>query len=94
MYLKDERALDEYLLRIAAERAPRSSSRTATRAHRGASCKELLEKVISLPGAPGEARRAGGTRASSTRWCRRPGVDETTLLDMDALNAEVEKMHG
>jgi DNA gyrase subunit B len=88
IYLKDERALDEHLFNIAAER-----SRVAT--PKGelnhAPLRELLEKIIDYQERLEKlsVRRDPRVVDALVQAAR---VDAETLLDFDRLNGEVEKM--
>src|SRR5215468_9112592 len=89
-YLKDNSALDEYLLRIACDRArvvvPKGELT-------GEKLKELLKKVITYQERLGKlaARRDPQVVDALVQAAR---LDENTLLDLDRLNGEVEKMHS
>jgi DNA gyrase subunit B len=89
-YLKDNGALDEYLLRIACDRArvlvPNGELT-------GEKLKELLKKVITYQERLGKlaARRDPQVVDALVQAAR---LDENTLLDLERLNGEVEKMHS
>ena len=89
-YLKDNGALDEYLLRIACDHA-----RVAVPSGEltGEKLKEMLKKVITYQERLGKlaARRDPRVVDALVQAAR---LDENTLLDLDRLNAEVEKMHS
>src|SRR5262245_39151199 len=90
MYVKDERALNEYLLKIASEH-----SRVMTPAGElgGGELKAMLEKVISYEEKlEKQAKRRDPRLVDALVQSAR--IDENTLLDLNVLNAEVEKMHG
>jgi DNA gyrase subunit B len=89
-YLKDNGALDEYLLRIACDHA-----RVVVPGGEltGEKLKEMLKKVITYQERLGKlaARRDPRVVDALVQAAR---LDENTLLDLDRLNAEVEKMHS
>jgi DNA gyrase subunit B len=87
-YLKDEGALDEYLFRIASERAKVVAQ---TGEISGLALRELLEKVVAYKQRLDKlaARRDPRVVDALVQAAR---IDETTLLDMDKLQGEVDKM--
>ncbi len=87
-YLKNEAALDEFLLKIASDRA---KVETPNGDLTGQALKEMLKKVITYQErlAKLASRRDPRLVDALVQSAR---IDENTLLDMDALNAEVEKM--
>jgi len=89
-YLKNEAALDEFLLQIAADRAKVQTPRGDLT---GQALKEMLKKVITYQERLGKlaARRDPRLVDALVQSAR---IDENTLLDLNVLNAEVEKMHG
>src|SRR5262245_33685932 len=89
-YLKNEAALDEFLLQIAADRAKVATPRGALT---GQELKEMLKKVITYQErlAKLAARRDPRVVDALVQSAR---IDENTLLDLQALNSEVEKMHA
>ncbi len=90
MYVKDERALNEYLLRIASEH-----SRVVTPAGElgGSELKGLLEKVITYEERleKAAARRDARVVDAVVQGAR---LREDTLLDAAALGEQVEKMRA
>jgi DNA gyrase subunit B len=88
-YLKNEAALDEFLLQIAADRAKVITPRGELT---GQQLKEMLKKVITYQGrlAKLAARRDPRVVDALVQSAR---INENTLLDLNALNAEVEKMN-
>jgi DNA gyrase subunit B len=89
-YLKDEGALDEFLFRIASERA---KVVTPGGELEGQALRSLLEKVVSYKQrlAKLAARRDSRVVDALVQSAR---IDETTLLDMDTLQVEVDKMQS
>jgi len=87
-YLKDEGALDEYLFRIASERARVVTEKGEIS---GAALRALLEKVVAYKQRLDKlaGRRDPRVVDSLVQAAR---MDETTLLDKDALQVEVDKM--
>jgi DNA gyrase subunit B len=89
-YLKNEAALDEFLLQIAADRAKVITPRGELT---GQDLKEMLKKVITYQErlAKLAARRDPRVVDALVQAAR---IDENSLLDLQALNSEVEKMHA
>jgi len=89
-YLKNEGALDDFLLQIAADRAKVVTPRGELT---GQELKEMLKKVITYQErlAKLAARRDSRVVDALVQSAR---IDENTLLDLQALNSEVEKMHA
>jgi DNA gyrase subunit B len=89
-YLKNEASLDEFLLQIAADRAKVLTPRGTLS---GPDLKEMLKKVITYQERLSKlaARRDPRVVDALVQSAR---IDENTLLDLEALNAEVEKMHA
>jgi DNA gyrase subunit B len=89
-YLKDNGALDEYLLRFACDHARVT---VPSGEFTGEKLKEMLKKVITYQERLGKlaARRDPRVVDALVQAAR---LDENTLLDLDRLNAEVEKMHS
>jgi DNA gyrase subunit B len=96
-FLKNEAALDEFLLKIASDRAkvviPGGEKNISPRDLTGQPLKEMLKKVITYQEriAKLAARRDPRLVDALVQSAR---IDENTLLDLEALNAEVEKMHA
>jgi DNA gyrase subunit B len=90
LFLKDERALDEHLLRIATEHG---SVVTPHGELKGAPLKALLEKAITYQDRLKKlsTRRDPRVLDAVVQAAR---IDEHTLLNLEALNAEVEKVHA
>ena len=97
LFLKDQRALDEHLMRLGVDRcavvASESDTPPAAPEIRGNELRSLLEAIRQY-----EERLAKLARRRDPRildaLVQAGRVDETTLLDMDRLNSEVEKVHG
>ncbi|HEX8697609.1 MAG TPA: DNA topoisomerase (ATP-hydrolyzing) subunit B [Myxococcaceae bacterium] len=90
MYVKDERALNEYLLKIAAEH-----SRVVTPAGElgGSELKSLLERVITYEEKlEKQAKRRDARVVDALVQAARVTAD--TLVDDATLNAEVERMYS
>jgi len=89
-FLKNEAALDEFLLKIAADRAKVVIPRGELT---GQPLKEMLKKVITYQDriAKLAARRDPRLVDALVQSAR---IDENTLLDLQVLNAEVEKMYA
>jgi DNA gyrase subunit B len=87
-YLKNERALDEYLLQIAAERA---KVVTETTSITGTDLKTLMEQVITYQGRLEKMASRRDPRIVDA-LVQATTIDESTLLDIDTLNAQVEKL--
>jgi DNA gyrase subunit B len=89
-YLKNEKSLDEYLLAIAAERA---KVRTSTRELTGSELRTLMEQVITYQGRLEKLSSRKDPRIMDALVFA-THIDETTLLDIDSLNAQVEALSG
>src|SRR5499433_1514157 len=89
-FLKNEAALDEFLLQIAADRAKVMIPRGE---FTGQPLKEMLKKVITYQDRLSKlaARRDPRLVDALVQSAR---IDENTLLDLEVLNVEVEKMHA
>ncbi len=89
-YLKNEGMLDEFLLKIACDRA---KAITPVGELTGEQLKDMLKKVITYQ----ERLRKLAARRDARivdALVQASRIDENTLLDLDQLNAEVEKMHA
>jgi DNA gyrase subunit B len=89
LFLKDQRALDDYLLRIAMERAV---VETPAGELRGPAVGALLERVAQYQDRLAKLSRRRDPRVLDA-LVQAARVDETTLLDMNALATQVEAMH-
>jgi DNA gyrase subunit B len=89
LYLKNERAMDEYLLKIAAEHA---KVKTKQGQLAGAEFFTLLEKIITYQERLDKLSVRRDARVVDA-LVQATQLDENTLLDMDALNAQVERLH-
>ena len=90
LYLKDEHALDEHLLNIAADRA---SVVTPTGEVTGNGLHALMEKVITYQERLDKLGHRRDPRVLDA-VVQAARIDETHLLDADALNAELEKVRA
>ncbi|MBF5045235.1 DNA topoisomerase (ATP-hydrolyzing) subunit B [Aggregicoccus sp. 17bor-14] len=90
MYVKDERGLNEYLLRIAAQH---STVSTPLGEVTGDALKELLQKVITYEERLEKFAQRRDPRVIDA-LVQSARIDAATLADTEALNAEVEKMHA
>ena len=90
LFLKDEPSLDEHLLRIATDHG---SVVTAEGEFKGQSLKRLLETVIAYQGRLNKlaSRRDPRVLDAVVQAAR---IDASSLLDLEGLNAEVEKIHS
>jgi DNA gyrase subunit B len=89
LFLKDQRGLDEYLLRIAMERAV---VETAAGEVKGQALRSLLERVAQYQDRLAKLSRRRDPRVLDA-LVQAARIDETTLLDIDTLAAQVEAMH-
>ncbi len=87
-YLKNEIALDEYLMAIAAERARMV---TPNGELTGADLKTLLEKIISYQERLSKLATRRDARVVDA-LVQAANIREETLLELDGLQAEVDKM--
>jgi len=93
LFLKDQRGLDEHLMRIGVERCAVVPSNTGSDEEiRGQALRTLLEAIRQYDERLGKLARRRDPRILDA-LVQAARVDETTLLDMDRLVAEVEKMH-
>ena len=95
LFLKDQRALDEHLMRIGVERCaviPTALAGVEGEEIRGPALRSLLEAIRQYEERLNKLARRRDPRILDA-LVQAARVDETTLLDMDALVAEVEKMH-
>jgi DNA gyrase subunit B len=95
LFLKDQRALDEHLMRIGVERCaviPTALAGVEGEELRGPVLRSLLEAIRQYEERLNKLARRRDPRILDA-LVQAARVDETTLLDMDALVAEVEKMH-
>ena len=90
LFLKDQRSLDEYLLRIAMERAV---VETPAGEVKGAALGALLERVAQYQDRLAKLSRRRDPRVLDA-LVQAARIDETTLLDIDALARQVEAMHA
>src|SRR5271165_2931682 len=90
LFLKDQRSLDEYLLRIAMERAVVESPAGELT---GPALGALLERVSQYQDRLAKLSRRRDPRVLDA-LVQAARIDETTLLDMDALARQVESMHA
>src|SRR5215475_14303079 len=94
LFLKDQRALDEHLMRLGVDRcAVAASESDAENEIRGNELRALLEAIRQYEERLGKLARRRDPRILDA-LVQAARVDETTLLDMDRLVAEVEKMHA
>ena len=94
LFLKDQRALDEHLMRIGVDRCGVVSSETDGDARiQGTELRRLLEAIGQYEERLKKLARRRDPRILDA-LVQAARVDETTLLDMDRLNSEVEKVHG
>src|SRR5215469_9799579 len=94
LFLKDQRALDEHLMRLGVDRcAVVASESDGGTEIRGNELRSLLEAIRQYEERLGKLARRRDPRILDA-LVQAARVDETTLLDMDRLNAEVEKVHG
>jgi len=94
LFLKDQRALDEHLMRIGVDRCAVVASEQDGEAEiRGNELRSLLEAIRVYEERLGKLARRRDPRILDA-LVQAARVDETTLLDMDRLNAEVEKVHA
>jgi DNA gyrase subunit B len=89
LFLKEQRSLDEYLLRIAVERAV---VETPTGELKGPVLRAFLERVAQYQDRLAKLSRRRDPRVLDA-LVQAARIDETTLLDIDALAAQVEAMH-
>ncbi len=93
LFLKDQRALDEHLMRIGVDRcAVVPSEPDGIPEIRGNDLRGLLEAIRQYEERLGKLARRRDPRILDA-LVQAARVDEHTLLDMDRLVAEVEKMH-
>ncbi len=90
LFLKDQRSLDEYLLRIAIERAV---VETSTGELKGPALRAFLERVAQYQDRLAKLSRRRDPRVLDA-LVQAARIDETTLLDIDALARQVEAMHA
>jgi DNA gyrase subunit B len=88
-YLKNERSMDEYLLRIAGDRTRVRTANGETLS--GEALKALLEQVIAYEGRLKKLSTRKDARIIDA-LVQAARIDEKSLLNLEALNAEVEKM--
>ena len=91
LFLKDQRALDEHLMRIGVDRCAVVPADDGVEI-RGQELRELLDAIRQYEERLGKLARRRDPRILDA-LVQAARVDETTLLDMDRLNAEVERMH-
>jgi DNA gyrase subunit B len=95
LFLKDQRGLDEHLMRIGVERCsviPTALGGVEGEEIRGPALRTLLEAIRQYQERLNKLARRRDPRILDS-LVQAARVDETTLLDMDALVVEVEKMH-
>jgi DNA gyrase subunit B len=95
LFLKDQRGLDEHLMRIGVERCsviPTALGGVEGEEIRGPALRSLLEAIRQYQERLNKLARRRDPRILDA-LVQAARVDETTLLDMDALVDEVEKMH-
>jgi DNA gyrase subunit B len=95
LFLKDQRGLDEHLMRIGVERCsviPTALGGVEGEEIRGPALRTLLEAIRQYQERLAKLARRRDPRILDA-LVQAARVDETTLLDMDTLVAEVEKMH-
>jgi DNA gyrase subunit B len=94
LFLKDQRSLDEHLMRIGVDRCTVVPSEPdGVPEFRGQDLRALLEAIRQYEERLGKLARRRDPRILDA-LVQAARVDETTLLDMDRLVAEVEKMHA
>jgi DNA gyrase subunit B len=94
LFLKDQRALDEHLMRLGVDRCAVAGSESDPESEiRGNELRSLLEAIRQYEERLGKLARRRDPRILDA-LVQAARVDETTLLDMDRLNSEVEKVHG
>jgi DNA gyrase subunit B len=91
LFLKEQRSLDEYLLRIAIERAVVQTPSGVEL--KGPALRDFLERVATYQDRLAKLSRRRDPRVLDA-LVQAARIDETTLLDIDALASQVEAMHA